>query len=123
MEEIKKIFDEPDFRINATCIRVPVLRAHGEALNIEFEREVSPQQAYEVLEEARGVEILEDREKNKWPMPVDASGKDPVFVGRIRKDLSQQNTLDMWIVGDQIRKGAALNAIQIAESLNQSDFG
>jgi len=73
--------------------------------------------AYEVLRTAPGVEILEDREKNRWPMPLDASGKDPVLVGRIRKDISQPNTLDFWVVGDQIRKGAALNAIQIAEKL------
>ncbi len=115
--ETRKIFDEPNFRVNAMCVRVPVLRAHSEALNIEFERDVSPEQAYAVLEEAPGVQILEDRAANRWPMPIDASGKDPVYVGRIRRDVSQPNTLDLWVVGDQIRKGAALNAVQIAERL------
>ena len=117
IDETRKIFGEPGFCINAVCIRVPVLRAHSEALNIEFEREVSPADAYAVLEKAAGVEILEDRAANRWPMPVDASGRDPVYVGRIRKDVSQPNTLDLWVVGDQIRKGAALNAVQIAERL------
>ena len=117
VKETQKIFGEPEFKINATCVRVPILRAHSEALNIEFERDVSPEDAYHVLEESPGIEVLEDREKNRWPMPIDASGKDPVFVGRIRRDISQKNTLDIWVVGDQIRKGAALNAIQIAEML------
>lgn len=117
LEETRKIFEEPRFCVNAVCVRVPVLRAHSEALNIEFERDVSVEEAYEVLRKASGVEILEDKEKNRWPMPLDASGKDPVYVGRIRKDVSQRNTLDVWVVGDQIRKGAALNALQIAEVL------
>jgi len=116
LSETRKIFSEPNFRVNAVCVRVPVLRAHSEALNIEFEREVAVDEAYEVLRNAPGVEILEDRDRNRWPMPIDATGKDPAFVGRIRKDLSQPNTLDLWVVGDQIRKGAALNAIQIAET-------
>ena len=117
VNETRKIFEDNNIRINATCIRVPVLRAHSEALNIEFNREVSPEQAYKILKNAPGIEILEDREKNRWPMPSDASGKDPVYVGRVRKDISQDNTLDIWVVGDQIRKGAALNAVQIAEML------
>ncbi len=117
IEETRKIFEEPQFCANAVCVRVPVLRAHSEALNIEFDRDVSVEEAYEVLRKAPGVEILEDREKNRWPMPLDASGKDPVYVGRIRKDVSQPKTLDVWVVGDQIRKGAALNALQIAEVL------
>ena len=116
-KETQKIFKEPNFRITATCVRVPVLRAHSEALNIEFEKNVDVEEAYKVLRAAPGVEVFEDRAKNRWPMPLDASGKDPIFVGRIRKDLSNPNTLDLWLVGDQIRKGAALNAIQIAELL------
>ncbi len=115
INETRKIFSEPDFLVNAVCVRVPVLRAHSEALNVEFERQVRPEEAYEVLRAAKGVEVLEDRDANRWPMPVDASGRDPVYVGRIRRDVSQPNTLDLWIVGDQIRKGAALNAVQIAE--------
>ena len=117
VNETKKIFGDSSIRVHATCVRVPVLRAHSEALNVEFSRDISVEEAYEVLRTAPGVEILEDREKNRWPMPLDASGKDPVLVGRIRKDISQPNTLDFWVVGDQIRKGAALNAIQIAEKL------
>src|SRR4030042_1961921 len=99
VNETRKIFDDPDIRINATCVRVPVLRAHSEALNIEFNKNVTPLEAYKILKKAPGVEILEDRNKNRWPMPLDASGKDPVYVGRVRKDLSQDNTLDIWIVG------------------------
>lgn len=117
LNETRKIFGEPDFSVNAVCVRVPVLRAHSEAINIEFDCDVSPEAAYEVLRSAPGVEILEDRHAGRWPMPVDASGKDPVFVGRVRRDVSRPNTLDLWAVGDQIRKGAALNAVQIAEAL------
>ncbi|MEM7020007.1 MAG: aspartate-semialdehyde dehydrogenase, partial [Pseudomonadota bacterium] len=116
-DETKKIFGEPDFRVTATCVRVPILRAHSESLNIEFESDVSVEDAYQVLNQSPGVEILENRAENRWPMPIDATGKDPVFVGRIRKDISQANTLELWLTGDQIRKGAALNAIQIAERL------
>ena len=117
VKETRKIFEESELRVNAVCVRVPILRAHSEALNIRFSRDVSPEDAYEVLRSAPGIEILEDPGKNRWPMPNDASGKDSVFVGRIRRDISQSNTLDLWVVGDQIRKGAALNAIQIAENL------
>ena len=115
--ETWKIMGDRNIAITATCVRVPVLRAHSEALNIEFHREVSPEQAYEVLGGAPGVEIWEDRANNRWATPVDASGKDPVLVGRIRRDLSQPNTLDLWVVADQLLKGAALNAVQIAEAL------
>ena len=117
VKETRKIFGEPEFSVNAVCVRVPVLRAHSEALNIEFERPVSVEEAYEVLGSAPGVEVLEEREQNRWPMPIDATDNDPAYVGRIREDLSQPNTLDVWVVGDQIRKGAALNAIQIAEAM------
>jgi aspartate-semialdehyde dehydrogenase len=117
VKETHKIFHDGTIRVNATCVRVPVLRAHSEALNVEFTEEASVEEAYAILRKAPGVEVLEDRGKNRWPMPLDASGKDPVLVGRLRKDLSQPNTLDLWVVGDQIRKGAALNAVQIAERL------
>ncbi len=117
MQETRKIFHESDLRITATCVRVPVLRAHSEAINVEFETEPDVTEAYKILQDTDGVQILEDREKNRWPMPLDATGKDPVLVGRLRKDASQPNTLDLWAVGDQIRKGAALNAVQIAEVL------
>ena len=117
VKETRKIFHDDAIRVTATCVRVPVLRAHSEALNLEFSRDVSPEEAYEVLRGAEGVEVMEDRANNRWPMPLDASGKDPVLVGRIRRDQSQPDTLDLWVVGDQIRKGAALNAVQIAEKL------
>lgn len=117
IQETRKIFSEPDLAVNAVCVRVPVLRAHSEALNIEFEKKTDVDAVYAALSEAPGVEILEDRETGRWPMPSDASGKDPVYVGRIRKDVSRDNTFDIWVVGDQIRKGAALNAVQIAELL------
>lgn len=117
VKETRKIFHEPDIRVTATCVRVPVLRAHSEALNIEFEQEPDIEEVYRILKSAPGVEVMEDRAKNRWPMPLDASGRDPVLVGRVRKDLTQPKTLDIWVVGDQIRKGAALNAVQIAEKL------
>ncbi len=115
--ETHKIFGDNNLRVNATCVRVPVLRAHSEALNIRLSKKVNVAEIYDVLRNSPGVEILEDSPKNRWPMPIDASGRDPVLVGRVRVDQSQDNTFDMWIVGDQIRKGAALNAIQIAELL------
>ena len=117
IRETHKIMEAPQIRVNATCVRVPVLRAHSEALNIEFERDVSPEQAYAVLSKAPGVLVHENRAKNLWATPVDASGKDPVYVGRLRRDVSQPNTLDLWLVSDQLLKGAALNAVQIAELL------
>jgi aspartate-semialdehyde dehydrogenase len=117
VKETRKIFHDPDIRVTATCVRVPVLRAHSEALNIEFEQEPDIEEVYRILRAAPGVEVMEDRSKNRWPMPLDASGRDPVLVGRVRKDLTQPKTLDIWVVGDQIRKGAALNAVQIAEKL------
>ncbi|HRU05433.1 MAG TPA: aspartate-semialdehyde dehydrogenase [Candidatus Brocadiia bacterium] len=117
LKETRKIFGDQSIRVNAFCVRVPVLRAHSEAVNIQFKRDVSPEQAYEILRKAPGVQVFEDRAANKWATPLDASGKDPVLVGRIRRDQSQPNTLDMWLVGDQILKGAALNAVQIAELL------
>jgi len=117
MKETRKIFHDDSLRIHATTIRVPVLRAHSEAINVEFEGNPSIEDVYALLRNAPGVEVLEDRSANRWPMPLDASGKDPVLAGRVRRDLSQPNTLDFWVVGDQIRKGAALNAVQIAEKL------
>jgi aspartate-semialdehyde dehydrogenase len=117
VKETRKIFHDEAIRISATCVRVPVLRAHSEALNIEFEEDPTVDEVYSVLRAAAGVEVLESRSDNRWAMPLDASGKDPVLVGRVRKDLSQPRTLDLWVVGDQIRKGAALNAVQIAERL------
>ena len=117
VNETRKIFEDDSLAIHATCVRVPVLRAHSEAINIEFLSDPDLTEAYKMLAHTEGVLVSEDREKNRWPMPLDASGKDPVLVGRLRKDISLPNTLDLWCVGDQIRKGAALNAVQIAEKL------
>lgn len=119
MQETRKIFGEPDLRVTATCVRVPVLRAHCIALNIELEKPLSPQDARALLANAPGVSIVDDSEKNYFPMPVDASGKDDVLVGRIRTDVSDPSgrTLALFVAGDQLRKGAALNAVQIAERL------
>jgi aspartate-semialdehyde dehydrogenase len=117
IEESRKILEAPDLKIAVTCVRVPVLRAHSESLNVEFSAPLSTQKACEILEKAPGVKLLEDWKNNRFPMPLDATGKDDVFVGRIRQDLSQPNTLDLWVVGDQLLKGAALNAVQIAERL------
>ncbi len=113
--ETRKIFHEPELRVTATCVRVPVLRAHAEALNMTFLRDTSEEEIYEILERAPGVTVSEDRATNTWPMPITASGADDVMVGRVRRDISAPNTFDIWIVGDQLLKGAALNAVQIAE--------
>jgi aspartate-semialdehyde dehydrogenase len=119
MNECRKIFGVPDLRVTATCVRVPVLRAHCIALNIEFEAPLSPAEARTILSNAPGVRVVDDLERNYFPMPVDASGKDEVLVGRIRKDVSDPtgSSLSLFVAGDQLRKGAALNAVQIAERL------
>lgn len=117
VNETRKIFGDDRIRITATCVRVPVLRAHSESINLEFERPFSVAQAREILSQAPGVKLVEDWQKNYFPMPIDATGRDEVLVGRIRQDLSHPNGLELWLCGDQIRKGAALNAVQIAELL------
>ncbi len=117
VNETRKIMDLPDLRFSATCVRVPVLRAHSEAVNIEFNEPFPVEEARQLLEQAAGVELIEDLEANRFPMPTDVTGRDPVAVGRIRQDISDPNALELWLCGDQIRKGAALNAIQIAELL------
>ncbi|WP_416672771.1 aspartate-semialdehyde dehydrogenase [Egbenema bharatensis] len=117
VNETRKIFGVPDLRVTATCVRVPVLRAHSEAINLEFATPFSVAQAREILSQAPGVKLVEDWQSNYFPMPIEASGQDAVLVGRIRQDLSHPNGLELWLSGDQIRKGAALNAVQIAELL------
>lgn len=116
LKESRKILADDTLRITGTCVRVPVLRTHAEALNVEFKKPLSVERAYELLKKAPGVTVLEDRAKNRWAMPIDVAGKDDVHVGRIRKDQSQDNTLELWVVGDQLLKGAALNAVQCAEA-------
>jgi aspartate-semialdehyde dehydrogenase len=123
LNETRKIMDLPDLRLSATCVRVPVLRAHSEAVNIEFSEPFPVEEARALLAVAPGVELIEDFGANRFPMPTDVTGRDPVAVGRIRQDLSEPNALELWLCGDQIRKGAALNAIQIAELLCGEDEG
>jgi aspartate-semialdehyde dehydrogenase len=125
LEEVKmvnetlKIFDCPDIAITATCIRVAVFRAHSESINLEFTDPITPDEVRKLLEDAPGVTLIDDRQHNRFPMPIDATGKDDIFVGRIRQDLSipENRGINLWVAGDQLRKGAALNAIQIAEKL------
>lgn len=122
VNETRKIFDNQQIRITATCVRVPVLRAHSEAINLEFETPFSPNEAREILQKSPGVKLLEDWRKNYFPMPLEATGKDEVLVGRIRQDISHPCGLELWLCGDQIRKGAALNAVQIAELLVEENL-
>jgi aspartate-semialdehyde dehydrogenase len=117
--ETAKIFGDREIRVSATCVRVPVLRAHSEALTIECERPITPREVTELLSAAPGVKIVDDPEKNYFPMPRDASGRDDILVGRIRQDTSDPSgkSIALFVAGDQLLKGAALNAVQIAEVL------
>ena len=115
--ESRKILGAPDLAISATCVRVPVFRAHSEAIHAEFSRPVAEAEARAVLAAATGVRLVDDRETNTFPMPLDASGRDDVLVGRLRADASKPGAIALFVAGDQIRKGAALNAVQIAEVL------
>jgi aspartate-semialdehyde dehydrogenase len=113
--ETRKILGLPNLRVTATCVRVPVYNGHSEALNLEFERPITAGRAREILAAAPGVQVQDDLEHAIYPLPIAASGTDPAYVGRIRRDPSVANGLDLWVVADNIRKGAALNAVQIAE--------
>ena len=120
VNETRKIMNLPNLMLSATCVRVPVLRAHSESINIEFDSPFSASFARNLLADSPGVELIENIQSNRFPMPVDVTGNDLVAVGRIRQDISNPNALELWLCGDQIRKGAALNAIQIAELLLRS---
>ena len=113
--ETKKIMHAPDLHVSAMCVRVPVMRAHSEAVWVETERPVSVGEAREAFRKGNGLVVVDEPQEKKYPMPLFVAGKDPVYVGRIRKDLTDDNGLSFWIVGDQIKKGAALNAVQIAQ--------
>lgn len=113
--ETKKIMHAPNLEVSATCIRVPVMRAHSEAVWVETENPVSVDDARRAFENAEGLVVIDEPAAKKYPMPLDAAGKDPVYAGRLRKDLANPNGLTFWLVGDQIKKGAALNAVQIAQ--------
>lgn len=115
--ETRKMLHDDQIRVSATCVRVPVLSAHSEAVTIETEGEITAEKARELFNAAPGVEVLDDPASNTYPMPLFVAGQDTCYVGRIRKDYSADNALSFWVVGDQLRKGAATNAIQIAEIL------
>jgi aspartate-semialdehyde dehydrogenase len=119
IQETHKIFADPDIRVSATCVRVPVLRAHSVAISFECQRPISPAEVRTLLASAPGVKLVEDPERNYFPMPHDASGQDAILVGRIRQDLSDPSgrSIALFVAGDQLLKGAALNAVQIAEAL------
>ena len=119
VKETQKMFHCPELAITATCVRVPVLRAHTEAINLELTNPMTPDEVREILASAPGVKVIDDRQKNYFPMPLEATGQDDVLVGRIRQDISMPGNrgIDMFVSGDQLRKGAALNAVQIAELL------
>jgi aspartate-semialdehyde dehydrogenase len=119
INETRKILGDSEIAISATCVRVPVVNGHSEAVNVQTRRELSPERARELLEAAPGVTVLDDPGAALYPLAIDATGKDDVFVGRIRRDPGHERALDLWIVADNLRKGAATNAVQIAELLDR----
>ncbi len=119
MNETRKILGDPSIRISATCVRIPVVTGHSEAVNVQTRRDLSPERARELLEAAPGVTVLDDPGAALYPMAIQAAGRDEVFVGRIRRDPGHERALDMWIVADNLHKGAATNAVQLAELLHE----
>jgi aspartate-semialdehyde dehydrogenase len=118
IDETRKILSDPSIAISATCVRVPVVNGHSEAVNVQTRRELSPERARELLGAAPGVTVLDDPGAALYPLAIDATGHDDVFVGRIRRDAGHERALDLWIVADNLRKGAATNAVQLAELLD-----
>jgi aspartate-semialdehyde dehydrogenase len=119
INETRKILGDPDIRVSATCVRVPVVNGHSEAVNVQTRRELSPERARELLDAAPGIRVLDDPASALYPLAITASGKDDVFVGRIRRDPGHERALDLWVVADNLRKGAATNAVQLAELVLQ----
>jgi len=117
VNETQKIMGDSSIRVTATTVRVPVFRGHSESVNVETEKKITAHETRELLSKAPGVVVMDNPEKNEYPLPIYASGKDEVFVGRIRADESIENGINLWVVSDNLRKGAALNAVQIAEEL------
>jgi aspartate-semialdehyde dehydrogenase len=117
VNETKKIMGDDSIRVTATCVRVPVMGGHSESVNVEFAQDFDLDEVREILRHTEGVELVDDPSQNSYPMPKDSHGRDAVLVGRLRRDETQDNTLNMWIVADNLRKGAATNAVQIAEYL------
>lgn len=119
--ETRKIMHSDDIKVSTTCVRVPVLRAHSEALWVETEEPLALETVREAFEKAPGLVVVDDPENKRYPMPLHAAGQDPVYVGRLRRDIADDCSLNFWISGDQIKKGAALNAVQIAQWLIAND--
>ncbi len=119
INETRKILGDPSIGISATCVRVPVVNGHSEAVNVQTRRELSPERARELLAAAPGVTVLDDPSAALYPLAIDASGNDGVFVGRIRRDPGHERALDMWVVADNLRKGAASNAVELAELVHE----
>jgi aspartate-semialdehyde dehydrogenase len=117
VNETKKILHDKNIKVSATCVRVPVYNSHSESVNIETSKKITREKAIALLKKAPGVEVVDDVKKNRYPMPIDADGTDDTYVGRIREDETVKNGLNLWVVSDNLRKGAALNAVQIAEVL------
>ncbi len=122
VHETVKILNDPSVKVTATCVRVPVFYGHSESINIETEKKLTPAEARAILAQAPGVQVYDNPKEKMYPMPIDAAGEYPTFVGRIREDESIANGLNMWVVADNILKGAALNAVQIAETLIERDL-
>jgi aspartate-semialdehyde dehydrogenase len=122
VNETRKILDDPAIRVSATCVRVPVVNGHSEAVNVQTRDGLSPERARELLAAAPGVTVLDDPGSALYPLAIDASGRDGVFVGRIRRDRGHERALDMWIVADNLRKGAASNAVELAELLVEREL-
>ncbi len=119
INETRKILGDPSIRVSATCVRVPVVNGHSESVNVETRAPLSPEEARDVLRDAPGVTVLDDPGAASYPLAIEASGRDDVFVGRIRRDPGHEQALDLWIVSDNLRKGAATNAVQLAEALHE----
>lgn len=117
IDETRKILSRPDLRVSATCVRVPVFHGHSESINVEFEKPFEIDEVFRLFKNAEGIVVRDDPNNNVYPMPIEAAGTDPVYVGRIRRDDSVENGLNFWCVADNVRKGAALNAVQILELL------
>ena len=121
INETRKILSRPDLRVSATCVRVPVFHGHSESINVEFDNPFEIDDVFRLMREAEGIVVQDDPQNNVYPMPIHAAGTDPVYVGRIRRDASIENGLNFWCVADNIRKGAALNAVQIMEVLMKEE--
>lgn len=122
VNETRKIFDDYDMRITATTVRVPVYRSHSESINVEFENDLNLEEMQKALATFPGVQVIDNPQEQLYPMPLYTSEKDDVYVGRLRRDESNEKTFNMWVVGDQIRKGAALNTLQIAETMIKNNW-